>query len=220
VNAPVTIGKFEDFDVAFGEVGAKVGPRTGANKRTQDEKEWYVQRRFLKIAIPARLFQTPLVIGSGTPPAPDFLVEDIRRRTLVEITEATDEADQREMTHQERFGKPILLGELGGRFKEGGGEPGHLWALDIAEAIRRKGGKSIFLTINSNRCLVIYPNSNASALISSKQDEGRTFSILLGVIDTKRNKLLRIANGCLVHILGKEYVFFDILGKATRRRRV
>ncbi len=38
----ITISSIKDFDVAFGQIGLKVGPRTGLNKRTKDEKEWFV----------------------------------------------------------------------------------------------------------------------------------------------------------------------------------
>jgi hypothetical protein len=218
VNASINIAKLEEFDAAFGKLGAKGGSRTGPNRRTQDEEEWYIVRRFLKEAIAAEIFQLPLTIQKSHPPEPDFAVE-YSGRALIEITEATNEADQREMTRLELSDKPILLGELGGRFEGGGGEPGHLWSSDIVEAIERKERKSIFSTASVDRHLVVYPNSNASFLIFDEEDELRAFSILLNLIDTKRSKLSQIANGCLVHILSKEHVFFDILGEARRRRR-
>jgi hypothetical protein len=123
------------------------------------------------------------------------------------------------MTRLEVHDKPVLLGELGGRFHGGGGEPGHLWASDIVEAIGRKESKSIFSAIALDRHLVIYPNSNASFLIFNDEDERRAFLILLDVIDSRRGELLKITNGCFVHVLGKEYVFFDVLGRPERRRR-
>jgi hypothetical protein len=216
VTAAITIAKLEEFHGAFGELGAKVGPRRGNNRRTQDDKDWYVVRRFLKEAIVAKRFQLPLKIERGHPPEPDFAVEYRRTRAMVEITEATNEADQREMTLQEVIERPILLGELGGRFKGGAGEPGHVWTSDVVEAIERKVKKTIFFNSSPERHLVIYPNSNASALISSREDERRAFALLLGVLNTKRANLERCTNGCLLHVLGKEYIFFDILGKAVR----
>jgi len=219
VNNQIFISEFAYFDASFGAVGAKVGARTGSHKRTQDQKEWYVIRRFLKEAIGAKVFQTPLFIDKARPPSPDFKVEHKRGCALIEITEATNEADQREMTRLELSDRPILLGELGGRFEGGGGDPGPVWAYDAVRAVERKKGKSIFASTSSDRHLVIYPNSNASALIFSGADESRAFSTLLNVIDPRRNELDQITNGCYVHILGKEYVFFDVLGRPARRRR-
>jgi hypothetical protein len=218
MRAPIEIVTLEQFDVAFGELGAKVGPRTGPHKRTQDEKEWYVLRRFLKEGVHGRRFKLPLVVRKGVPPEPDFVIEG-PQRALIEITEATSEADQREMTRQEFSDRAILLGELGGRFEGGGGEPGHLWASDIVEAIKRKKNKSIFSCQGMRRHLVIYPNSNASALLFSDKDERRAFALLVSLIDPEWDELSRVANGCSVHILGKDYVFSDVLARATRRRR-
>jgi len=219
MSASITITKFEDFDLCFGDLGAKVGPRIGPNKRTQDQKEWYVVRRFLKEAISARKFQLPARVERGHPPDPDFLVVGNLMRALIEITEATSEADQREMTLQEYTNEPILLGDLGGRFRGGGGEPGHLWASDVVEAIERKKEKSIFSTKNVERHLVIYPNSNASFLIFNDEDERRAFALLANLIDDKREELSRIVGECSVHILGKKYIFFNVAAKAVRRRR-
>jgi hypothetical protein len=216
---PIKMTSLEEFDLAFGELGTAVGPRTGRNKRSHDDKEWYVVRRFLKDAIAKGLFHAPLSINKGHPPDPDFVVDHKRGCALIEITEATDAADQREMTLSESHSRPILLGELGGRFHGGAVEPGHLWASDIVEAIERKTEKSVFLRSILDRHLVIYPNSNASFLISNDADERRAFSILLNVIEVEREKLSKIVNGCLVHVLGKGYTFFDVLDKASRCRR-
>jgi hypothetical protein len=219
MGASVAIRKIDDFDSAFRELGAKVGPRTGRNKRTQDEKDWYVLRCYLQQAIAAKKFSLPLVVTRGSPPAPDFSLEHKRGSAVIEITEATNNADQREMTLGELRGVPYLLGELGGRFEGGGGEPGHLWASDILEAVERKRSKSIFLLRNTDRHLVIYPNSNASSLISDDEGERRAFSILLDRIDAKRQELKKLANGCFVHVLGKSHIFFNVLGPPLVRRR-
>jgi hypothetical protein len=215
----VTILELSNFDAAFGEIGAKVGPRTGPNKRSQEEKEWYVIRRFLGPAIARGIFRLPLVINKSFPPEPDFVVRHDRGHALIEITEATSPEDQKEMTLQEQTDEPILLGELGGRFAGGGSEPEHLWVSDIVDAIKRKATKSIFSSLGAGRHLVIYPNSNASSLIFDHENERRAFSLLASAIDSKRTALSQVANGCAVHILAKDYVFFDVLGKSTRRRR-
>jgi hypothetical protein len=64
---------------------------------------------------------------------------------LVEITEATIEADQREMTTFALSDKRMALpGHSGGRFPRGAGAPGLAWASDIIDAIKRKETKVIF----------------------------------------------------------------------------
>jgi hypothetical protein len=207
VHAP----SLDGFDAAFGLVGLKVGSRTGPKKRTSEQKEWYVVRRFLKEAISGQLFACPFVIRHGVPPEePDFVLKNEGNRTLIEITEATDEADQREMKCIEVSDQlAILNGELGGRFK--GGAIGNAyevaWAEDVINAIERKVSKSIFKDTTAQRHLVIYPNSNASSC-----DEDVAGTILKEKVDARRQELVEMSNGCLVHVLGKQKLVFDILG--------
>jgi len=74
MSASVSIREFGEFDLSFGELGMKVGPRVGNNKRTQDQKDWYVVRRFLKEAIAARKFQLPISVEKSDPTRSGFLV--------------------------------------------------------------------------------------------------------------------------------------------------
>ena len=216
----VHLENFEMFDLAFGQLGLSVGPRTGSIKRTKDDKEWYVIRRFLRAAIPEEIFELPISIQKAPPPEPDFVMHSKSRTAKLEVTEATVEADQREMTAIELSNEDaVLIGELGGRFRGGLCEPGFAWASDIIAAINRKNGKSIFTSASSDRHLVIYPNSNASSLIFDEEDEDRAFRILVNQIETIEKELCQVASGCFVHILGKEFVFFDILNLAHRHQR-
>jgi len=210
----VVIPEATAFCAAFGNLGSRVGPRTGTDKRTQDQKEWYVVRRFLKEAIKARVFHPPISIWKENPPHPDFGVEhgSARNRAFIEITEATHPDDQREMTELELSDKNVMLiGELGGRFSGGAGEPGHVWAADIIEAIERKRNKVIFSESDDSRHLVIYPNSNASFLIFGEEHERVTFSILQQALAPLIDDFRTIANSCLVHVLGKEFICLDVL---------
>jgi hypothetical protein len=211
----IRITDISTFDEVFGIVGQHVGPRTGSDKRTQDDKEWHVVRRFLKEALLANVFATPLTVWKEQPPMPDFGIEfgDAPKPAFIEITEATHPDDQREMTEFERSDKfAMLIGELGGRFAGGASEPGHAWASDIVDAIERKEGKPIYSMDAESRHLVIYPNSNASMLVFGEKDERRVFSILAHVIEPRRTEYAGIANGCAIHILGKHFVCFDLLG--------
>ena len=218
MSVKISVPSLREFDSAFGETGLIVGPRTGPNKRTKDDKEWYVVRRFLKEATLAKVFQCPLKIQKANPPAPDFLLENANGSALLEITEATDEADQMEMTKIELSDQSVtLIGEFGGRFKGGASQPGRAWASDVVCAINRKAGKGIFQTANVSRHLIVYPNSNASSLLFDGDDELEAFAFLRTTLARNRRDFIRTTNGCLVHILGKEHIFLDVTGAVQIR---
>jgi hypothetical protein len=200
---------------AFGTLGSRVGLRTGGDKRTQDDKEWFVVRRFLKVALGEGVLKAPVTIQKQQPPLPDFGLQFGDAIAHLEITEATDPADQREMTAFERSGKSMmLLGEFGGRFSDGASQPGRTWASDVIDAINRKRGKAIFDKGDAGRHLVIYPNSNASSLVNDMEDERTAFGFLGELIEANRRGFVDATSGCLVHVLGKELVGFDVLGEA------
>jgi hypothetical protein len=212
VNVPDLAG----FCAAFGTLGSRVGSRMGACMRTKDEKEWFVVRRFLKVAVRDGVLKAPISIQKQNPPLPDFGLQLGDAIGHLEITEATDPADQREMTVFEQSGNSaMLLGTFGGRFSDGASQPGRAWASDVIDAINRKRGKKIFEKSDVGRHLVIYPNSNASALVSDAEDEQRAFGFLGELIEANLNGYVDATNGCLVHVLGKKLVGFDVLG-ATR----
>jgi hypothetical protein len=213
VNVPDLIG----LCAAFGPLGSRVGPRTGRDKRTQDETEWFVVRRFLKVALREGILKAPVTIQKENPPLPDFSVRWGNDIAYVEITEATDPADQREMTAFERSGNSVmLLGEFGGRFSDGASQPGRTWTSDVIDAINRR---AIFEKANVGRHLVIYPNSNASSLVGDIEDEQTAFGFLGELIEANLSSYAEATNGCWVHVLGKELVGFDVLGVAHLARR-
>jgi hypothetical protein len=223
MNKTIQIATLARFCAAFGTLGLQVGSRTDVGKRTQDDTEWYVVRRFLKEGLLAGVFKPPLSVRKVSPPEPDFVLEgsDGKTMALVEITEATDPADQREMTEFERSKQPaMLLGGLGGRFAGGASQPGRVWASDVLDAVARKEAKTICSSSAVERHLVIYPNSNASVLLFDNEGERDAFNYLDEVIAERRDELLRTVNGCLVHVLGKEHVCFDLLGKNQLVERV
>lgn len=213
MTVEVQIDSLNGLDSAFGTIGLKVGPRTGPNKRTKDDKEWYVVRRFLPAALSARLFKLPLRVVKTEPPEPDFNLFAPNLFALLEITEATDPADQREMRAFEQSEDADLLGTHGGRFHGGasGKQPERIWAQDILDAIIGKEGKAIFSNLG-RRHLVIYPNSNASFLMFNNDDEVDAYKLLDEKIREQKDLLFSVVNGCQVHILGKAYVFLDVLG--------
>jgi hypothetical protein len=88
-----------------------------------------------------------------------------------------------------------------------------------AAALNRKRGKAIFKEGDAGRHLVIYPNSNASSLVSDVEDEQTAFGFLGELIEVNLSSYVEASNGCLVHVLGKELVGFDVLGVARLARR-
>jgi hypothetical protein len=214
------IRSLADLDGVTASVGP-VGPRTGPGKRTKQQMEWWVLSRFLEKAIAADVFRLPVKGRHGRPPhEPDFVL--VRPGTtdviaLVEITEATDEADQREMTAFERSpAKMALVGHSGGRFPRGAARPGLAWASDIIDAIKRKETRVIFKSSLTPRHLIIYPNSNASKLLGDQlgqegKNEREAIGHLRQAIDNAGD-LARVINGCHVHVLGMRHICVDVVG--------
>ena len=211
----VRITRPEDFEAAFGSFGARVASRAGPNKRTQDEKEWFVLRRFMACTLGTGILGFPVVFEKVQPPRPDFAAkygqED--KLALIEITEATHPDDQREMTEFVKGAKTAaLLGEFGGRFAEGASQPKLAWAADILDAITRKQQKSICSTLTGERHLIVYPNSNASMLLFDEADEREAFAHLRASICEIESGYAQALNGCKVHVLGKELLCIDLFG--------
>jgi hypothetical protein len=155
---------------------------------------------------------------------PDFVVcREPATVGWIEVTEATDEADQKEMTAFERSGKSVaLVGTFGGRFADGAARPGLAWAADVVGSIKRKSGKAIYQSTHVARHLLIYPNSNASLLLFDQDDEREAVDFLRAEVlkcdDTLA--LARVVNGCAVHILGGYLVCIDALGEMRLVNRV
>jgi hypothetical protein len=220
-DLPMEIKSVGDLAAVGRAVGLPVGPRTGAGKRTQAKKEWFVLLEFLRGAIPANIFDLPITVArgrphdrNGKPLEPDFLVmREASVFALIEITEATDETDQREMTESELSGKLATMpGEFGGRFADGAARPGLVWASDVVDAIKRKDGKVIFQTSAAERHLIVYPNSNSSFLLFDEDDEREAIDNLESEIAKDPTSLARMTNGCRVHVLCKHMVCIDALG--------
>jgi hypothetical protein len=212
----VEIVQLSELDAAFGGLGAKVGPRTGPNRRSQDAKEWFVLRHFMAPALSVKVFDLPIAITKVPPSEPDFAVMygSARKTALIEITEATHPDDQREMTEFEKSGEDLmLLGDFGGRFADGASQPKLAWASDICDAILRKRDKSICSMPTPDRHLIVYPNSNASQLIFDESDEREAFAHLKQRFEAEGTQYAKALNGCQVHVLGKMLVGFDLAGR-------
>lgn len=213
----VKIPTLSKFYSAFGTLGLD------GRKGTQDDEDWYVLRRFLWEGLRKGIFEAPLSVRRGTPPQePDFVLNrsDGSVAALVEITEATDPTDRREMAQFKRSKESaILLGTFGGRFSDGASQPGRAWAADVLAAIERKTRKSICSVARPDRHLVIFPYSNASFLLFDAKDECDAFAFLEDAIVARRDDYVRDANGCFIHVLGQWHICFDLLDKNQLARR-
>lgn len=85
----------------LGELGVFVGPRRGALRRTQDQKEDYVLRRVLVAQNRAGLLRCPFKVHAFDQKleAPDFLIQGEGGRRGLEVTEAST---QGHISHQIR----------------------------------------------------------------------------------------------------------------------
>ena len=97
------VATFADDIGAFGE---SVGPRTGPDKRNQNDKEDYVLRRLLTAWKYAGRLDFPLEFRRGYPRRnePDFVLNWTDRSLGIEITEAGEEAYQAWLTSREKEG--------------------------------------------------------------------------------------------------------------------
>jgi hypothetical protein len=205
------VRSIDDLDRIGEAVGLPVGPRKG---RSKTKKEWYVLLAFLKGAIPSGMFDLPITVRNGSPPEePDFVItRDDVVVDLLEVTEATDEADQQGMTAFEASGKSAaLVGEFGGRFADGVSRPGLAWAEDVIESIKRKSGKAIYKTSSASRHLLVYPNSNASRLLNGERGEREAIDDLRTKL-AKDCSLVHMVNGTVIHVLGAYFICIDALG--------
>ena len=85
--SPVTFHSVAHLLDYFTTVGQTVGPRTGPNKRTHDQKEVFNLRQDLSTLGVERRLQFPLTVKSGE--SPDFLLSDASGNWGLEVTEAT-----------------------------------------------------------------------------------------------------------------------------------
>lgn len=167
-----------------------VGPRTGPNRRSQDEEDLWIARRALhaltidrEIIPPFRLRRIPQTTICRTP---DFELCSSMGLGFLECTEATIEDEQKEMAALEDIDEPTLVGAVTsyrGRSIQGrggdrgfvGNEPDRMVADDIRSALERKSSHypgeirartilSIYL--NSNPAMVVHDLNRLSPLLS------------------------------------------------------
>ncbi len=121
----------------FRSVGEMVGPRKGPSKRTHDQKELYNLRQYLPTLAANGHLRFPLTVEKGE--SPDFLLTDgVSKKWGLEVTEATTQEWQREMTVTE--GDETSLQPLG-RDGWAGNSAERETCAAILRAMRRKARK-------------------------------------------------------------------------------
>lgn len=135
-----------------------VPSRSRRERRHQAHKEWYCARRYLVGLAVAGYLQFPLTIRKAE--SPDFLLEwPDGRTTGLEITEATTEAFQRDLTGTERSGEAQPLAPPEGW---AGDEPERALAQIVRMSIQskaRKIARSSAWRKASRHDLLLYDNS-------------------------------------------------------------
>ena len=162
----IEIIELDDLALAFGQAGTNVGPRLGTNARTQEQKEWWCLRRYIFTLSAAGQIAFPISIVKDE--RPDFRCEFGPRSIGIEVTEATDPTDQRELTIIDEQDAVVLQGTFGGRFANGAGgdAPERAWQDDILKAVASKVTKvPTWPAPMPEYSLLLYTNSNAGRLI-------------------------------------------------------
>lgn len=134
----LTVASDAELDQAFSILGASVGPRRGPNRRTKDQKEWYCVRRYLLTLAAHKMLSYPLSIMKSDPP--DFIASDQVSGTYgIEITEATEQDWQRELTVTEADeGDDPAGANLISKDGFAGEQPEHNWCSAVIRAVANK----------------------------------------------------------------------------------
>ncbi|MFL9823549.1 hypothetical protein [Rhodoplanes sp. SY1] len=223
------IDQIDSFDVAFGDLGLRVGRRTGPNKRAKAAEEWFVLRMFLEPAVRVGYFDLPIYVRKGceVEREPDFVITAGMQEYWIEVTQATGESDQKEFQQVETRGGILPIGRYlsrQGREQKGRYEPGEawaekVWADDVLKAVDRKTKRVIFLASDRARHLIVYPNSNPAFLLLDEDAEHEAASVLQQEVFHRASELGNRVNGCLVHVVGKFSIYFDIVNEFRVWRR-
>jgi hypothetical protein len=154
----------------FDTLGASVGPRRGPDRRTKDQKEWYCLRRYLLTLAAHDRLSYPLDISKSE--RPDFIVGS----RGVEVTEATEEDWQRELTESEASkGDCLTEAKLIGDDGFVGEQPEIDWCAAVTRAVNSKVDSLNSPSYPVASCdLLIYVNSRMSLIV----DELRAIEVL------------------------------------------
>lgn len=191
----------DTFGEDIGPVGVWVGPRTGPDKRTQDQMEEYILRRLLVAWKVSGCLSFPVVVHAerGRDAEPDFVLSWPNGKTVgIEVTEASEENYQAWLTKEAHS-------------PSGEGVPHNLSTdrtlKELARAITAKNRKYDRGWYQApDACdLVVYDNTASGGFLDKS-----------GLIEslTKKNDLR--GQFRQVHIVFEAFVFLDVFGEQKR----
>lgn len=188
-------------------MGASVGSRRGPDRRTKDQKEWYCLRRYLLTLAAHELLIYPLNISKSE--RPDFLVDAPRDRYGIEVTEATEEDWQRELTESEDA-RNDGLPNVARISEEGfaGEQPERVWCATVIRAINSKIDSLNDPSYPVVSCdLLVYVNSRMTLVVG----EARAFELLSEAIPPEMERWKACDRLGCVAILTNWHVLPDLL---------
>lgn len=211
--AAITIRDDEELRQALGELGQAVGPRKGPGRRTKDQKEWFCLRRYLLTLASRGRLPYPVTIEKADPP--DFLIHDsVRGSYGVEITEATEQDWQRELTvteiasEVEDAATPLFVGMDDGWV---GNQPEAEWCSAVIRAIAAKVESIERLEYLVGRCdLLIYENSRSGVVVKEKA----AIAGLMQAVQPLKDTLRYGERLGVVSLLTGSCLLYDVLGDA------
>lgn len=208
----MTITKLElsnnsDVPEAFGSLGAGVGPRRGPDRRTKDQKEWYCLRRYLVALAAHGSLQFPLKIIKSE--RPDFMIDAPHGKHGIEVTEATEEGWQRELTESEagKDDEPAGAQLIGG---DGfvGELPERDWCAAVIRAINCKIDSLSRPDYPASSCdLLVYVNSRTSIVV----DEARAIKVLAEATEFELDRWEACARLRRVAVLANRHILPDLI---------
>lgn len=201
----LTLSSAQSLVDDLGYFGQSVGPRTGSNRRRQEDKEDYCLRRWLVAATAKGLLSFPMSIRAyERDHAPDFVASwsDSAEQLGIEVTEAGESSWQSWLTKTERQSTTLLPNQ--------GGYAG----LSIEEGIVRQ----VLLRIEDKilnadryahvgRCdLLIYENCEGGFMA----DPAAVMIPLSGELGRQRERFARAFNQ--IHLILRDNVYLNLLG--------
>jgi hypothetical protein len=125
-------GNLRTFIPCLRRIGRKVGPRSGLARRNKEDKEQFCFRRYALTLATHRMWRFPCKVSMGE--RPDFMVTFGSKSHGVEVTEATTELFQRDLTRSERCGS--LYEDMDDGWVGDG--PEQAWCKAVVDAIEAK----------------------------------------------------------------------------------
>ena len=133
-------------------VGRRVGPRTGPQKRSKADKELFCLRRYIATLASKGRWGYPCAVDMGE--SPDFMIKLRGVERGLEVTEATVEAFQKNLSDFERRHDSTMDLDDGWV----GDAPEHEWCDAVLAAITVKVGKIKYYRTAQSHDILIYSN--------------------------------------------------------------